>query len=53
MGGGEQEEIFNKIINEIAPFALDTLWPEIKPVIDNKAKEVKFLSVFSIYINEA
>lgn len=52
-GGGELEVEFNKVINELAPFALDHLWPELKPIIEEKAMEVSINNDFSIiFINK-
>lgn len=40
MGGGENGELFNKVIGQLAPEAVEVLWPEIRPGVEAKIKEV-------------
>lgn len=40
MGGGEAGALFNKVIAQIAPEAVEVLWPEIRPLVEAKAKQV-------------
>lgn len=40
MGGGENEALFNRVIGQLAPEAVDVLWPEIAPIVEERLKQV-------------
>lgn len=40
MGGGENTIIFNKVISELAPEAVRTIWPELKPIVTERVQKV-------------
>lgn len=43
MGGGETGDLFNKVIGQLAPEAVDILWPELKPTITERLKHVSLI----------